>query len=91
MFNSTLFHVPVIVQTSVLLLLSNVFMTFAWYAHLKNLSDKRWFIAAIIIHDDINSCAYRIKKPLLKGLAILFYTHKFKPLCIAGGLLSLNI
>ncbi|SDB27862.1 hypothetical protein SAMN02927930_01058 [Pseudidiomarina indica] len=29
-----------------LLTLSNVFMTFAWYAHLKNLSDKPWLIAA---------------------------------------------
>lgn len=30
-----------------LLILSNVFMTFAWYAHLKNLSDKAWWIAAL--------------------------------------------
>ncbi len=30
-----------------LLTLSNVFMTFAWYAHLKTLHDKPWFIAAI--------------------------------------------
>jgi len=27
---------------------SNVFMTFAWYAHLKNLSDKPWWIAAFV-------------------------------------------
>ena len=27
---------------------SNVFMTFAWYAHLKNLSDKPWWIAALV-------------------------------------------
>jgi uncharacterized protein len=46
MFSFRLFPVPVIVQTSALLILSNVFMTFAWYAHLKNLSDRRWFIAA---------------------------------------------
>ncbi|MBL8200083.1 MAG: DMT family protein [Chromatiales bacterium] len=33
--------------TSILLLVcSNVFMTFAWYAHLKNLSDRPWLIAA---------------------------------------------
>jgi uncharacterized protein len=38
---------PVIVQTTLLLICSNVFMTFAWYAHLKNLSDKKWYIAAI--------------------------------------------
>ena len=31
-----------------LLLCSNVFMTFAWYAHLKELNDKPWFIAALI-------------------------------------------
>ena len=36
------------VATSVLLLAaSNVFMTFAWYAHLKNLSSKPWWIAAL--------------------------------------------
>lgn len=31
-----------------LLTLSNVFMTFAWYAHLKNLSGRPWFIAALL-------------------------------------------
>ncbi len=31
-----------------LLTLSNVFMTFAWYAHLKNLSGRPWFVAALI-------------------------------------------
>jgi hypothetical protein len=28
--------------------MSNVFMTFAWYAHLKNLSDRPWYIAAFL-------------------------------------------
>jgi uncharacterized protein (DUF486 family) len=32
----------------ILLVLSNVFMTFAWYAHLKELSAKPWFVAALI-------------------------------------------
>jgi uncharacterized protein (DUF486 family) len=41
-------QVPVIVQTAGLLALSNVFMTFAWYGHLKNLSSKPWWIAAFI-------------------------------------------
>ncbi len=41
-------NLPVIVRTSFLLILSNMFMTFAWYGHLKNLSDKKWYIAAII-------------------------------------------
>ncbi len=31
-----------------LLLISNVFMTFAWYAHLKELNDKPWLIAAML-------------------------------------------
>src|SRR5450631_894049 len=31
-----------------LLTLSNVFMTFAWYAHLKTLNDRPWFVAAMI-------------------------------------------
>ena len=34
-------------QAAGLLVLSNVFMTFAWYAHLKNLNDKPWWIAAL--------------------------------------------
>ncbi|MDZ4098908.1 MAG: DMT family protein [Methylophilaceae bacterium] len=39
---------PVVLKTVILLTLSNVFMTFAWYAHLKNLNDKPWFIAAFL-------------------------------------------
>jgi hypothetical protein len=39
---------PVLLKTVLLLSLSNVFMTFAWYAHLKNLSDKPWYIAAFL-------------------------------------------
>lgn len=37
------------VMTSIFLLMcSNVFMTFAWYAHLKELNNKPWLIAALI-------------------------------------------
>ena len=36
-----------IIITVLLLCASNVFMTFAWYAHLKNLSHKPWLIASI--------------------------------------------
>ena len=39
---------PIILQTTLLLMLSNVFMTFAWYAHLKNLNDRAWYIAALV-------------------------------------------
>ncbi|MFT3928895.1 MAG: DMT family protein [Spongiibacteraceae bacterium] len=35
------------VQTTFLLICSNVFMTFAWYAHLRNLQGKAWWIAAL--------------------------------------------
>ncbi len=39
---------PVLWQTVILLVLSNVFMTFAWYAHLKDLNKKPWLIAALV-------------------------------------------
>lgn len=39
---------PVLLQTTLLLVASNVFMTFAWYAHLRNLNDKPWWIAALV-------------------------------------------
>ena len=39
---------PISLQTTVLLVCSNVFMTFAWYGHLKNLADKPWYAAALI-------------------------------------------
>ncbi len=35
-------------RTTGLLIASNVFMTFAWYAHLKNLAGKPWYIAALV-------------------------------------------
>ena len=41
-------QIPVIVQTVGLLSLSNIFMTVAWYGHLKNFSSKAWWIAALV-------------------------------------------
>jgi uncharacterized protein len=38
---------PTILKTIILLTISNVFMTFAWYAHLKNLGSKPWIVAAL--------------------------------------------
>jgi uncharacterized protein (DUF486 family) len=38
----------VILTTAGLLTCSNVFMTFAWYAHLKDLRNKAWYVAAIV-------------------------------------------
>jgi len=42
MFNKILF------QTVGLLVCSNLFMTFAWYAHLKNLRSRPWIVAALV-------------------------------------------
>jgi uncharacterized protein len=36
------------VSTVLLLIASNVFMTIAWYAHLRNLADRPWYVAAIV-------------------------------------------
>lgn len=41
-------QISIAFQTVGLLLLSNVFMTVAWYGHLKNLASKPWWIAALI-------------------------------------------
>jgi uncharacterized protein (DUF486 family) len=39
-------HAPPVVICAVMLIASNVFMTFAWYAHLKELSARPWWVAA---------------------------------------------
>jgi uncharacterized protein (DUF486 family) len=39
---------PPIISSIALLSLSNVFMTFAWYAHLKDMKGKPWIIAALL-------------------------------------------
>ena len=38
----------VALRTTFLLIGSNIFMTFAWYAHLKTLNDRKWYIAAMV-------------------------------------------
>ena len=40
-------HLNPAFQAIGLLVLSNVFMTFAWYGHLKNLNNRAWYIAAL--------------------------------------------
>lgn len=37
-----------VLRTGLLLTLSNVFMTFAWYAHLRDLQHRPWLVAALI-------------------------------------------
>ncbi len=39
---------PIPLQSALLLVASNVFMTFAWYGHLKNMASKPWFVAALV-------------------------------------------
>ena len=39
---------PVVARTVILLVFSNIFMTFAWYAHLRHLSQKPWIVAALV-------------------------------------------
>ena len=39
---------PIPLQTALLLVCSNVFMTFAWYGHLKNLGSSPWYVAALV-------------------------------------------
>ncbi|AEN72435.1 protein of unknown function DUF486 [Rhodothermus marinus SG0.5JP17-172] len=35
-------------QTIGLLMLSNLFMTFAWYGHLRHLGDRPWYVAVLV-------------------------------------------
>ena len=44
---SFLSHLPFSLQTVLLLIASNVFMTFAWYGHLRNMATAPWYFAAL--------------------------------------------
>jgi len=46
--SATIQSIPVWTQTVVLLTASNVFMTFAWYGHLKNMQSRAWYVAALV-------------------------------------------
>ena len=37
-----------LILTTLLLIASNVFMTFAWYGHLKNFAQSPWYVAALV-------------------------------------------
>jgi uncharacterized protein (DUF486 family) len=45
---NALTSLPIPLQTVLLLIGSNMFMTFAWYGHLKNLSTSPWYVAALV-------------------------------------------
>ncbi len=38
----------IFLRTAELLALSNIFMTFAWYAHLRNMAHRPWYLAALV-------------------------------------------
>jgi uncharacterized protein (DUF486 family) len=44
----TVRRMPPVLQTTLLLVVSNVFMTFAWYGHLRHLHSRPWMIAALV-------------------------------------------
>jgi len=49
MFGMNLLNsMPITLQTVLLLVASNVFMTLAWYGHLKNLASSPWYVAALV-------------------------------------------
>ena len=60
------------VVTVLMLVLSNCFMTFAWYGHLKNMSSKAWYIAAFASWG-IALCEYLIMVPANR-IGITVYT-----------------
>jgi len=41
-------QISVVIRTALMLVFSNLFMTFAWYGHLRNLSHKVWYVAALV-------------------------------------------
>jgi uncharacterized protein len=55
-------HMSPLIRFVALLACSNVFMTFAWYAHLKNLSDRPWYVAALVSWG-IALCEYLLQVP----------------------------
>jgi uncharacterized protein (DUF486 family) len=44
----TILSIPAVPSAVLLLVASNVFMTFAWYAHLKNFNGRAWYVAALV-------------------------------------------
>ncbi len=70
-----------------LLLLSNVFMTFAWYAHLRNLADRPWWIA-VLVSWGIALFEYLLQVP---GNRIGFQHFTLGQLKIAQGVITLAV
>jgi hypothetical protein len=79
--------------TALLLTASNIFMTFAWYAHLKELNQRPWYIAALVswgialfeymIQVPANRLGYTaMTLPQLKVMQEVLALAVFAPFCI---------
>ena len=79
--------------TALLLTASNVFMTFAWYAHLKELNQRPWYVAALLswgialfeylIQVPANRLGYTtLSLPQLKIMQEVIALAVFAPFCI---------
>jgi uncharacterized protein len=84
---------PATLQTILLLTASNVFMTFAWYAHLRNLAAAPWFVAALaswgialfeyLLHVPGNRIGYTVMTlPQLKILQEVITLSVFVPFTV---------
>ncbi|MBZ5529661.1 MAG: DMT family protein [Acidobacteriia bacterium] len=92
---STLQSIPLSLQTVLLLVGSNLFMTFAWYGHLKNLATAPWYLAALASWG-IALFEYLLQVPANRigfqqaGFTVLYLKEPFKldyvwaALCMVG-------
>lgn len=89
MFNSTVMIklINPYIFTVFMLVLSNCFMTFAWYAHLRNMSGKAWWIAALASWG-IALCEYLIMVPANR---VGFTVYSLPQLKIIQEVISLTI
>jgi len=79
--------------TALLLTASNIFMTFAWYAHLKELNQRPWYVAALVswgialfeylIQVPANRLGYTtLTLPQLKIMQEVIALAVFAPFCL---------
>ena len=70
---------PVSVQTFGLLLLSNLFMTFAWYGHLKHQVGKAWYVPALVSWGVALFESLLQRGQIVHGFNLLFIAHDSVP------------
>ncbi|MBN8764278.1 MAG: DMT family protein [Thiobacillus sp.] len=74
---------PASLQTLILLTFSNVFMTFAWYAHLKDMSNQPWVIAAYLLQVPANRIGFSVMSlPQLKIMQEVIALSVFMPFAV---------